>query len=101
MFIFGFIALKIWTILNIFTLKFGVYFWVHCIEDMDNFYVGPNTFILKFGVMCVRFFFVFVFLWVLYCIEDMDNNSYHRSTLPLSYFWVWDRSGEWRRRPNV
>jgi hypothetical protein len=35
-FIFGFITLKIWTILNIFILKFGVYFWVHCIEDMDN-----------------------------------------------------------------
>lgn len=31
-FISGFIALIIWTILHIFILKFGVYFWVHCIE---------------------------------------------------------------------
>jgi hypothetical protein len=23
-----------------------------------------------------------------HCIEEMDNNSYHRSTLSLSYFWV-------------
>ncbi len=35
-----------------------------------------------------------------YCIEEMDNNSYHRSTLSLSYFLVRDgHSREWRRRP--
>jgi len=34
-----------------------------------------------------------------HCIEEMDNNSYHRSTLSLSYFQVRDGlSREWRRR---
>jgi hypothetical protein len=51
---------------------------------------------IGFGVVC------FFFLLRVHCIEDMVNNSHHRSTVPLSYFWVRDRhsgGGEWRRRP--
>ncbi len=61
------------------------------------YYIMLHLFLLF--LQCYYRLCVFFSFWV-YCIEDMDNNSYHRSTLPLSYFWVWDgRSGVWRRRP--
>ncbi len=76
-------------------MYFGVWgpvffnFWVYCIEDMDNFYMGPH---FSFRVLhCVCVCVCMCVFFKVYCIEDMDNNSYHRSTLPLSYFWVCGR----------
>jgi hypothetical protein len=47
---------------------------VHCIEDMDNFFMGEHFY---FFILCLGVVWFFFFFWV-HCNEDMDNDAYHR-----------------------